>query len=172
MFFRRVHYTHPAFHQGVRDLSGMAPGIAAWGLMTGVAMWDVAVERQVEVSGPDADKLAQYLSARDLSSMKVGQGKYVAMCDHQGRILNDPLHHVSGQFLAATGLGVVDRLKEQAIGLAPLRSACLQPGRLNRRQAHAQVVGKEMMIAVPMPLVIERNQEQVGVLECFQGFMP
>lgn len=38
MFFRRVHYTHPAFHQGVRDLSGMAPGIAAWGLMTGVAM--------------------------------------------------------------------------------------------------------------------------------------
>jgi len=60
-------------------------------LMTGVAMWDVAVERQVEVSGPDADKLAQYLSARDLSSMKVGQGKYVAMCDHQGRILNDPV---------------------------------------------------------------------------------
>jgi aminomethyltransferase len=60
-------------------------------LMHGVAMWDVAVERQVEVSGPDADRLVQHLSARDLSKMKVGQGKYVAMCDHQGRLLNDPV---------------------------------------------------------------------------------
>lgn len=60
-------------------------------LMHGVAMWDVAVERQVEVSGPDADRLVQHLSARDLSKMVVGQGKYVAMCDHQGRILNDPV---------------------------------------------------------------------------------
>jgi len=60
-------------------------------LMHGVAMWDVAVERQVEVSGPDADKLVQRLSARDLSKMKVGQGKYVAMCDHDGRLLNDPV---------------------------------------------------------------------------------
>jgi glycine cleavage system aminomethyltransferase T len=60
-------------------------------LMHGVAMWDVGVERQVEVSGPDADRLVQYLSARDLSKMKAGQGKYVAMCDHQGRLLNDPI---------------------------------------------------------------------------------
>jgi glycine cleavage system aminomethyltransferase T len=60
-------------------------------LMSGVAMWDVAVERQVEVSGPDADRLVQHLSARDLSKMRVGQGKYVAMCDHQGRLINDPV---------------------------------------------------------------------------------
>jgi len=60
-------------------------------LMSGVAMWDVAVERQVEVSGPDADRLVQHLSSRDLSTMQVGQGKYVAMCDHQGRLLNDPV---------------------------------------------------------------------------------
>jgi len=60
-------------------------------LMHGVAMWDVAVERQVEVSGPDAHRLVQHLSARDLSKMTVGQGKYVAMCDHQGRLLNDPV---------------------------------------------------------------------------------
>ena len=60
-------------------------------LMHGVAMWDVAVERQVEISGPDADRLVQRVSARDLSQMKVGQGKYVAMCDHQGRLLNDPV---------------------------------------------------------------------------------
>ncbi len=60
-------------------------------LMHGVAMWDVAAERQVEVCGPDADRLVQHLSARDLSRMAVGQGKYVAMCDHQGRLLNDPV---------------------------------------------------------------------------------
>lgn len=60
-------------------------------LMESVALWDVASERQVEVSGPDADELVQYLSARDLTNAKVGQGKYVAMCDHDGNLLNDPI---------------------------------------------------------------------------------
>ncbi|MEM7323004.1 MAG: glycine cleavage T C-terminal barrel domain-containing protein [Actinomycetota bacterium] len=60
-------------------------------LINDVAIWDVAAERQVEVRGPDADACVQYLTARDLSKMKHGQGKYVAMCDHEGRILNDPV---------------------------------------------------------------------------------
>jgi len=60
-------------------------------LMNRVAIWDVAAERQVQIQGPDADACAQYLTARDISQMKVGQGKYVAMCDHEGRILNDPV---------------------------------------------------------------------------------
>lgn len=60
-------------------------------LTESVAIWDVAAERQVEVRGPDADICVQYLTARDLSKMKYGQGKYVAMCDHEGRILNDPI---------------------------------------------------------------------------------
>lgn len=38
MFLLRAHRLHPAFAQGYRDLAGAAPGIAAWGLMTGVAM--------------------------------------------------------------------------------------------------------------------------------------
>ncbi|MGF1667017.1 MAG: glycine cleavage T C-terminal barrel domain-containing protein [Acidimicrobiia bacterium] len=60
-------------------------------LMEAVAIWDVACERQVEVSGPDADRLVQYLVARDLRSMKVGQGKYVAMCNQNGGLINDPV---------------------------------------------------------------------------------
>jgi len=60
-------------------------------LLNGVAIWDVSAERQVEISGPDADACVQYLTARDLRKAKVGQGKYVAMCDHAGRILNDPV---------------------------------------------------------------------------------
>ena len=60
-------------------------------LIKGVALWDVAGERQVQLLGPDAGRLAQRLSARDLSGMQIGQGKYVAMCDHDGRLLNDPI---------------------------------------------------------------------------------
>jgi len=60
-------------------------------LIEGVAMWDVSCERQVQVAGPDADECVQYLTARDLSSMKEGQAKYVAMCDHDGVLLNDPV---------------------------------------------------------------------------------
>jgi len=62
-----------------------------WRLIDGVAMWDVAVQRQVEISGPDAAQLAQLVSARDLSTSKVGQGRYAPMCDYDGRLLNDPI---------------------------------------------------------------------------------
>ena len=60
-------------------------------LVEGVAVWDVACERQVEVSGPDADACVQYLAARDLTTMRPGQARYVAMCDHDGALLNDPV---------------------------------------------------------------------------------
>jgi glycine cleavage system aminomethyltransferase T len=60
-------------------------------LMNGVVMWDVGVERQVQLEGPDAAKLAQILSPRDLSKCKVGQGKYVPMCNHDGILINDPI---------------------------------------------------------------------------------
>ena len=38
MFFKAENYRHPAFMEAVRDLAPQAPGVAAWGLMTGVAM--------------------------------------------------------------------------------------------------------------------------------------
>ena len=38
MFFKAENYRHPAFMEGLRDLAPQAPGVAAWGLMTGVAM--------------------------------------------------------------------------------------------------------------------------------------
>ena len=62
-----------------------------WRLINGVSMWDVAVQRQVQIKGPDAAKLAQILCARDLSRQEVGQGKYVAVCDHRGVLINDPI---------------------------------------------------------------------------------
>lgn len=62
-----------------------------WRLINGVSMWDVAVQRQVQVKGPDAGRLAQMLCTRDLSEQKVNQGKYVAICDHRGTLINDPI---------------------------------------------------------------------------------
>ncbi len=62
-----------------------------WRIINGVSQWDVAVERQVQLKGPDAGKLAQILSPRDLSKCKVEQGKYVPLCNHQGVLINDPI---------------------------------------------------------------------------------
>ncbi|MEM9319744.1 MAG: glycine cleavage T C-terminal barrel domain-containing protein [Pseudomonadota bacterium] len=60
-------------------------------LLTGVVMWDVAAQRQVALTGPDAGQLAQYLTPRDLANTRVGQGRYVPICDHDGWLINDPV---------------------------------------------------------------------------------
>ncbi|MEO0380846.1 MAG: glycine cleavage T C-terminal barrel domain-containing protein [Pseudomonadota bacterium] len=60
-------------------------------LLNGVVMWDVAAQRQVELTGPDAGKLAQYLTPRDLNKTQIGQGRYVPLCDHEGWLINDPV---------------------------------------------------------------------------------
>ena len=67
------------------------PEAEYWRLIQGVSLWDVAVERQVELRGRDAGRLAQILCARDLSKCVVGQGKYVPLCDHRGTLINDPI---------------------------------------------------------------------------------
>lgn len=62
-----------------------------WNLVNEAILCDVAVERQVEITGPDAAKFTQYLSCRDLSSCDVGQCKYVLITDQDGGIINDPI---------------------------------------------------------------------------------
>jgi aminomethyltransferase len=62
-----------------------------WRLLRGVSMWDVACERQVELRGPDAGRLAQILSPRRLERCAIGQGKYVPLCNHDGILINDPI---------------------------------------------------------------------------------
>lgn len=60
-------------------------------LVDAVTMWDVAAQRQIEISGAEAGRLVQYLTARDLSAMVPGQARYVALCDYDGVLLNDPV---------------------------------------------------------------------------------
>lgn len=62
-----------------------------WNLVNDAILCDVAVERQVEITGPDAAKFAQYLNCRDLSKCEVGQCKYVLLTDQDGGIINDPV---------------------------------------------------------------------------------
>jgi glycine cleavage system aminomethyltransferase T len=60
-------------------------------LLNDVTLWDVSVERCLEIGGPDGMRFAQLLTPRDLSTCAVGQGKYVLICDADGGIINDPV---------------------------------------------------------------------------------
>lgn len=60
-------------------------------LLEHVTLWDVSVERQTEITGPDAFRFASLLTPRDLSSCAVGQGKYVLITTPAGGIVNDPV---------------------------------------------------------------------------------
>jgi glycine cleavage system aminomethyltransferase T len=60
-------------------------------LLNHVTLWDVSVERCLEISGPDGLTFAQLLTPRDLSRCAVGQAKYVLICDRDGGIINDPV---------------------------------------------------------------------------------
>ena len=62
-----------------------------WNLINEAILCDVAVERQVEISGPDASRFAQYLVCRDLPGFQVGQCKYVLITDQDGGMINDPV---------------------------------------------------------------------------------
>jgi glycine cleavage system aminomethyltransferase T len=62
-----------------------------WNLVNDAILCDVAVERQVEITGPDAAKFTQMLTCRDLSKMAVGQCKYILITNADGGILNDPI---------------------------------------------------------------------------------
>jgi glycine cleavage system aminomethyltransferase T len=56
-----------------------------------VTLWDVGVERTVQVSGPDADTLIDQLTCRDLTKCAVKQGKYMLVTAPDGGIVNDPV---------------------------------------------------------------------------------
>ena len=60
-------------------------------LKKNVQVWDVAAERQVEISGKDATKLVQLMTCRDLSKSKVGRCYYCPLIDENGNLVNDPV---------------------------------------------------------------------------------
>ena len=62
-----------------------------WNLVEHAILCDVSVERQVEITGPDAAEFVQLLTPRNLSNCQVGQCKYVLLTSQEGGIINDPV---------------------------------------------------------------------------------
>ena len=57
-----------------------------------VSMWDVAVERQIQVKGPDAAAFVDLLITRDVHSlMPTMTARYVILCNQYGGVINDPV---------------------------------------------------------------------------------
>jgi glycine cleavage system aminomethyltransferase T len=79
-------YNHTLFPIGYDDLEAEYQA-----LVDGVTVWDVAVERNVEIRGRDAFALANRLTPRDLAKCRVGQAKYVVITGEDGGIINDPV---------------------------------------------------------------------------------
>ena len=62
-----------------------------WNLINSAILCDVAVERQVEITGNDASKFVQLITPRNLTNFKIGQCKYILITNEEGGILNDPI---------------------------------------------------------------------------------
>ena len=62
-----------------------------WHLRKHVQLWDVSCQRQVEIRGPDAAKLVQWMTPRDLRQAKIGQCLYISLIDQNAGMINDPI---------------------------------------------------------------------------------
>ena len=62
-----------------------------WHLCEHVQVWDVSCQRQIEIKGPDSERLIQLMTPRDISRAVIGQGMYAPLCGERGNIINDPV---------------------------------------------------------------------------------
>ena len=60
-------------------------------LKNDVQLWDVSVQREIEINGKDSYKLVQLMTCRDLSKAKIKKCYYVPLVDKNGNMINDPL---------------------------------------------------------------------------------
>ncbi len=99
---RRTPYTGRAEQAGVRGFSivnhmllpkAFAPSVEEdyWHLRRHVQVWDVSCQRQVEIQGPDAARLVQWMTPRDIGKARVGDCLYVPLIDDEAGLINDPV---------------------------------------------------------------------------------
>ncbi len=62
-----------------------------WHLKTRVQIWDVGCQRQVEIAGPDASRLVQWMTPRDISAARIGDCLYLPVIDRDAGMVNDPI---------------------------------------------------------------------------------
>ncbi len=128
---RRTPFTSSAEKYGVKGFSvvnhALLPKAFAtsieedyWHLRSAVQIWDVGVQRQVEIIGPDAAKLVQYMTPRSLEKMKVGNCYYIPLIDENGGMINDPVllkHSETHYWLSIADSDVLLWAKGLAVGL-------------------------------------------------------
>lgn len=91
-----------------------------WHLRSAVQIWDVGVQRQVEIMGPDASKFVQYMTPRSLEKMQVGNCYYIPLIDENGGMVNDPVllkHSETHYWLSIADSDVLLWAKGLAVGL-------------------------------------------------------
>jgi glycine cleavage system aminomethyltransferase T len=119
-----------------------------WHLLNHVTLWDVAVERCLEISGPDGFEFTQLLTPRDLSRCAVGQAKYVLVTAPDGGILNDP---------------VLTRMEENRFWLAQASSDVLFYAKGLAARAGMDVEIKEADVS-PLQIQGPKSKDVVGNL--------
>jgi glycine cleavage system aminomethyltransferase T len=118
-------------------------------LLADVTLWDVSVERNVEIAGPDGPRFAELLTPRDLSKCAVGEGRYVILTDEAGGIVNDP---------------VLLRLEENRFWLACADSDVLLWAKGVARGSGMRVVLRELDVA---PLQVQGPKSRPLVTDLF-----
>jgi len=118
-------------------------------LLADVTLWDVSVERNVEIAGRDGARFAELLTPRDLSKCAVGEGRYVVLTDESGGIVNDP---------------VLLRLEENRFWLACADSDVLLWAKGVARGSGMQVELRELDVA---PLQVQGPKSRQLVADVF-----
>ena len=96
-------------------------------LRSNVQIWDVAVQRQVQITGQDAARLVQMMTPRDISAAVTGQCLYLPLIDQNAGMLNDPVLLKLGEdsfWLSIADLsaaGVASRSIRRKLGLPAMR---------------------------------------------------
>ena len=67
------------------------PMVEYHALKNHVTLWNVAVERQIMVKGPDAEPFVDYVITRDATQISPMRARYVVLCNQDGGVLNDPV---------------------------------------------------------------------------------
>ena len=73
------------------DFEGQTKDQEYWAIRNGATLWDVGVERPVEIDGPEGFALMDLLTPRDMRKCAIGQCKYTLICDENGCVVNDPV---------------------------------------------------------------------------------
>ncbi len=98
---RKTPFTSRVFEQGVTAFTVYNHMLLAtefesleadyWHLCSAVQVWDVSVERQVSLKGPDADKLVQLMTPRNIEGLAADRCVYLPLADEKGLLVNDPV---------------------------------------------------------------------------------